>query len=232
MLIIKKSLIYIWKFAAIFVIITMSVVVIYSIVPPPLTPLMLIRSFDGAIGGNTAGIEKKWIPIKNISPNLLRAVIAAEDARFFQHEGVDWQAVESAQKYNKRQKGRKVRGASTITMQTAKNTFLWNSKTYIRKLFEAYFTILIEAFWGKERILEVYLNIIEWGNGIYGAEVAANIFFTKSAGKLSKREASLMAAVLPNPRRWSPARPTDYIRKRAARIRARMMAATLPKDLR
>ncbi len=230
MLIIKKLLIILWKSAAIFVIITMMMVVIYSIIPPPLTPLMIIRSVSGIINGENAGIDKKWDAIDEMSQNLLRAVIAAEDARFFIHGGVDWQAVESARKYNQKQKGNKLRGASTITMQTAKNTFLWNSKTYVRKIFEAYFTILIEAFWGKQRILEVYLNIIEWGDGIYGAEAAANIYFHKPAGRLTIREASLMAAVLPNPRRWSPAKPTVYIRKRAAQIRARMKGIQLPKD--
>lgn len=209
--------------------ISILMVCFYRFISPPLTPLMFIRIVDGLFEGEPAGLKKEWAAYDETSPNLFRAVIAAEDARFFSHHGIDWKAVEKARKYNERHKGKKVRGASTITMQTARNTFLWHDKNWIRKGLEVYFTYLIDFIWGKERVLEVYVNIIEWGGGIYGAEAAAEKYFRRTAAKLTRNQAALMAAVLPNPRRWSPAKPTSYILKRRATIKARMNAIALPK---
>jgi monofunctional biosynthetic peptidoglycan transglycosylase len=191
---------------------------------------MVLRVVEGIFEGKTIGIDKDWESYNNISPNLIRAVVSGEDRKFMSHKGFDWDAIDAAKKYNQRQKGKKLRGASTITMQTAKNTFLWHGRNYIRKGMEAYFTVLIEAVWGKKRILEVYVNVVEFGEGIYGAEAASQKFFGKPAKDLTKREAALLAAVLPNPRRWSPASPTPYIMKRVAFIMGRMGGMRIPKD--
>jgi monofunctional biosynthetic peptidoglycan transglycosylase len=179
----------------------------YRYVPPPLTPLMVIRLFEGE------GINKDWVPLDRISPHVSRAVMALEDAAFCSHSGFDWD--EMANAVEDRLNGAPLRGASTISMQTAKNVFLWPDRHVTRKLLEAPLTVLIETLWDKRRILEIYLNVIELGPGIYGVEAASHAYFGKPASRLSRREAALLAAVLPNPRRWSPARPTDYIRKRA-----------------
>jgi len=213
-------------------------VVAYTFVPPPLTPLMVIRVVEGLISGNPVWIHKDWVALEDISPNLQKAVIASEDARFFTHGGIDWDAVKEAQRRNeraaeraaKRGKKPKLYGASTITMQTAKNAFLPPTRNYVRKAFEAYFTYLIEFMWGKHRILEVYLNIIEMGNGIYGAEAASQRYFGKPAARLSQYEAALLAAILPDPRRRSLAKPTAYLQRRAAMIQARMVGVALPKE--
>lgn len=206
-------------------------VLLYALVRPPLTPVMIINLIgDLANGGRWIGIEKRWVDLEHISPALMRAVIAAEDARFFEHHGFDWDAIEQARILNERYRGRKLYGASTISMQTAKNVFLWHGRTYIRKALEAYFTVLIEAVWGKRRIMEVYLNVVEFAPGVYGAEAAANRFWKKSAAQLTASEAALMAAVLPNPRRWKFWQPTPYIRKRQATILARMNDVRLPSD--
>ena len=145
------------------------------------------------------------------------------------HKGFDWKAIDAAQKYNERMKGRKVRGASTVTQQTAKNTFLWPTRSWIRKGLEAYFTVLIEAVWGKQRILEVYVNVIEWGEGIYGVQAASQYYFNKDADELTNREAALLAAIIPNPRRWSASNPTPYIERRANWIMGRMNSVAIPK---
>jgi monofunctional biosynthetic peptidoglycan transglycosylase len=221
-----------WLFKISIYLIVLSVVLtaVYTIIPPPLTPLMLIRMGEGLADAKAVGISKDWESYENISPHVFRAVIAAEDGRFLKHEGFDWKAIENAMKRNERAKGKKVYGASTISMQTAKNAFLWPGRTYVRKGLEAYFTVLIEALWGKKRILEVYVNIIEWGDGIYGVEAASQEFFKKPAKNLTAREAALLASVLPNPRRWSPAKPTAYINKRRSFIQARMSGIALPKE--
>lgn len=204
--------------------------VVYKFFPVPLTPTMVLRVMEGAAEGRSVGIDKDWVSYDEISPNFFRAVISGEDGRFLRHNGIDWKAVDAAKKYNERNKGKKLRGASTITMQTAKNTFLWQGRNYIRKGLEVYFTYLIETVWGKKRILEVYANVVEMGDGVYGIEAASQKYFNKSAKELTKREAALIAAVLPNPRRWSPAAPTPYINKRAAFISGRMNSIALPKD--
>lgn len=192
----------------------------YRFVAPPVTPLMIIR----AIGGTP--IEQRFVPLARISPALIRAVVASEDEKFCFHHGFDWTAMDEA--WHEWRAGRRPRGASTISMQTAKNLFLWPDRSYLRKGIEAYLTALIELFWPKQRIIELYLNVIEWGNGVYGAEMAAHTHFGKSAAALSVREAALLAAVLPDPRRWSPQDPSSYIAARAALIRARMPEMTVP----
>lgn len=226
----KKIMIFLAKAIAAFVIGSCLLVVAYKFINPPVTLLMLMRPLEGLTEGRAVGISKTWASWDEVSPNLFRACMSGEDARFLRHEGIDWKAVDAAKRYNAAHKGKKLRGASTITMQTAKNTFLWNGRNYVRKALEVYFTVLIEAVWGKKRILEVYVNVVEWGDGIYGAEAAAQKYFGKPAKNLTKREAALMAAVLPNPRRWSPAAPTKYINKRVAFIQGRMGGIALPKD--
>jgi monofunctional biosynthetic peptidoglycan transglycosylase len=189
-------------------------VALYRVVPPPATLLMLIRSVEGT------GITKDWTGLDGISPHLVRAVIGAEDSRFCRHGGFDWDALQDAWEDN--QSGGRMRGGSTISMQTAKNAFLWPGRTYVRKGVEAWFTFWLELLWPKARTMEIYLNIVEWGDGIYGAEAAARSHFRKSAADLTRREAAMLAAVLPNPRRWSPASPTRYIGARANVIQQRM----------
>lgn len=199
---------------AAFLTLSMALVVIYGLLPPPITPLMVIRLFEGE------GLSKDWTSYDEVSPQVFKAVIAGEDARFCEHFGFDVQAILNALKHNK--KGRRVHGASTITQQTAKNLFLWPGRDFVRKGFEAYFTVLLELFWDKRRILEVYVNVVEFGHGIYGVEAASQAYFKKPAKDLSAREAALLAAVLPNPRNWSAARPSGFVARRAGTIMARM----------
>ncbi|HTN19225.1 MAG TPA: monofunctional biosynthetic peptidoglycan transglycosylase [Pelobium sp.] len=184
-------------------------VLLYKFINPPVTFLMVQRAFERKADGKTWKIDKKWKRFDELSFNLKKAAIAGEDANFLHHNGFDFEAMQKA--FQKNQKGKKLRGGSTISQQTAKNVFLWPGRSYIRKGFEAYFTFLIELFWSKNRILEVYLNVIEMGDGIYGAESACQNYFQKPATNLLKGEAALLIAVLPNPRRWSPAKPTAYI---------------------
>lgn len=206
-----------------FIILSVSLVTVYRYIPPPFTPLMIIRLFEAE------GISKSWVNYSTMSKNFPKAFIGGEDGKFMRHNGFDWQSIKTAQRYNTRQKNGKLRGASTISMQTAKNVFLWNGRNFIRKGLEAYFTILIEKIWDKKRILEVYANVVEMGGGIYGVEAASNYYFGKSASEVTRTEASLIAAILPNPRRWSASKPTPYIQKRASWIRGRMGVA-IPKE--
>ena len=180
---------------------------LYRYVPVPLTPLMLVRLTES----EEARMHDDWKPLSEISPHLPLAVVTAEDQKFEEHFGFDLEAIEKAVKYNKKNKGKKVKGASTISQQTAKNVFLWQGRSWLRKGLEVYFTFLIEVFWSKERIMEVYLNVIEMGPGIYGAEAASEYYFEKPAVRLSKGESALIAAILPNPIRWSARKPTPYI---------------------
>jgi monofunctional biosynthetic peptidoglycan transglycosylase len=170
---------------------------------------MLIRHFDH---GTDSTINYKWVPLENISKSMQKAVIASEDAKFYEHNGFDFEAIEKARIYN--QKHKKKKGASTISQQTAKNVFLWPARSYLRKGLEAYFTILIEIFWSKARILEVYLNVIELGPSTYGVEAAGEKFFFKKAKTLTPAEAALMTAVLPNPIKFKIKHPTSYILRR------------------
>lgn len=226
---IKKIFFWILKLLGAFFLLSILTVLVYKFVNPPFTPLMLIRVVEGALDGELVGVNKEWKDYDDISKNVFRAVISSEDAKFLKHGGFDWKAIENAKKYNEKFKGKKVRGASTISMQTAKNVFLWQSRNYIRKALEAYFTVLIEYIWGKKRILEVYVNVIEMGTGVYGIEAASQKYFQKSAIDLTKREAALIAAILPNPRYRSAASPTPYLEKRQAFIQKRMNGIALPK---
>lgn len=187
-------------------------VVVYKWVPVPFTPLMVIRYFENP----DEDIKHDWVPMEEISGNLKVAVIASEDQNFPNHNGFDFKAIEKAMEENK--KGRRVRGASTISQQTAKNVFLWPQRSWFRKGLEVYFTFWIELLWSKERILEVYLNSIEMGKGIYGAEAAAQAWFGKSAASLSAYEAAAIAAILPNPRQYRASPATSYIQGRQAWI--------------
>ncbi|HEX7887419.1 MAG TPA: monofunctional biosynthetic peptidoglycan transglycosylase [Phenylobacterium sp.] len=186
------------------------VVAVYRFVPPPVTFLMIQRLVEGH------GLERQWVPIDRISPALVRAVIAAEDARFCEHHGFDVAAIEKAMRANAA--GKRLRGGSTISQQTAKNVFLWPGRDWVRKGLEAWFTVLIEVGWGKERIMEVYLNSIEWGPGVYGAEAAAQKNFHVSAAKLTTAQAARLAAIVPKPLSWKAARPGPYMKRRAGSI--------------
>lgn len=164
--------------------------------------------------------EHKWVPLEKISKKLPLAVVASEDNRYMTHSGFDFKEI--AKSLDEADKGKRVRGGSTITQQTAKNVFLWHGKSYIRKGLEAYYTILIEFVWGKERIMEVYLNSIEMGKNIYGAEAVAQQHFKKSASKLTTGECALIAATLPNPIKFNSAKPSKYMSKRKAKIQSLM----------
>jgi len=203
-----------------FFVITILWVLVLKWIPPVITPLMIQRSTELKNDPKFSGkkIDYRWVSYKKISPELTKAVVASEDNLFFEHDGFDRKAIKKAIENNK--KGKRIRGGSTISQQTAKNVFCTHSKTYRRKAFEAYFTVLIEKIWGKRRIMEVYLNVIEMGKGIYGAEAAAQRHFGHSADKLSRREASLIAACLPNPRERNAAAPGPYTRSRANTISA------------
>jgi monofunctional biosynthetic peptidoglycan transglycosylase len=158
-----------------------------------------------------------WVRLEKISPNMYQAVVASEDNHFMTHFGIDFGAIEKARDFNRKSTRRK-RGASTISQQTAKNIFLWPARTYLRKGFEVYFTVLIEAFWSKKRVMEMYLNMIEMGPGIYGVEAAAQQYYHKPASKLSKGEAAMIAISLPNPRKRNPAKPSAYMYQRQQEI--------------
>lgn len=196
-------------------------VLLYSFLPVPATPLMVLRSFE-QLGDSKRAFrwERDWVPLRQISPNLQLAVVCAEDQEFLEHEGFDFQAIEKAYQYNKTH--RKKRGASTISQQTAKNAFLWPSRTWLRKGLEVYFTFLIELIWSKERIMTVYLNSVEFGDGIYGAEAAARHFFGKPASQLTAREAALMASSLRNPFIFSVANPNTEAKQRQRWIMSQM----------
>lgn len=193
-------------------------VLILKWVPVWVTPLMISRSIEYR-NDDSFHTHKKWRSYDNISPELAKAVIASEDNLFAEHNGFDWKEMRKAIDEHKN-KGKRLRGASTISQQTAKNVFLFPSRSFVRKGFEAYFTVLIELFWSKERILEVYLNVAEMGKGIYGAEAAAQEIFDKSAAGLTRREASLIAACLPNPVQRQAGKPSAYVSRRAGQIRA------------
>jgi monofunctional biosynthetic peptidoglycan transglycosylase len=173
-------------------------VLFYRFVPVPLTPLMVQRCYEHQLAGESMRLDRDWVPLNRISPYLQLAVVCSEDQNFLEHDGLDFEAIEQAQKENKRKSKRK-RGASTIPQQTAKNIFLWPARSWVRKGFEVYFTALIEVGWSKQRIMEVYLNSIEMGDGVYGVEAASQQFFGKSAAQLLPEEAALIAACLPNP---------------------------------
>lgn len=208
---------------------TILAVVTYRFIPVYITPLMIIRSVEQVTAGKTISWYHTWKPLSKISPHLPVAVMASEDQRFLLHHGFDINAISKAVEHNK--KGGKQRGASTITQQTAKNVFLWQSRSWTRKGLESYFTFLIELFWSKQRIMEVYLNSIEMGYGIYGAEAVANQHFLKSASVLTRKECALIAATLPNPIKFNSATPTPYMLKRQKKIEHEMrFMPSFPKE--
>lgn len=200
-----------WSSCAFFVSTIMTVVALKWL-PVYFTPLLFLRTGEYALEGKWVAVQKDWVSLDEISPHLRKAVIASEDPKFLTHSGFDFEAIAKAIDSNKRRKVKM--GASTISQQTAKNVFLYPSRTYVRKGLEAYFTFLIENIWDKRRILEVYLNVIELGAGIYGAEAAAQYYYKKSARDLALGEAQLFAAILPNPRRWNPKTPTNFVLRR------------------
>ncbi len=195
-------------------------VLVYRVVPVGLTPLMVIRCVEQVRAGEKARFFHEWKPMEEISPRLAIAVVASEDQNFLKHHGFDMQAIEQAVADAERT-GRQ-RGGSTISQQTAKNIFLWPSSTWLRKGLEAYFTVLIETLWPKRRILEVYLNSIEMGDGIYGAEAVAQKHFGISAARLNDHQSALIAATLPNPRKFNSRNPSAYINRRARKIEHEM----------
>jgi len=204
-----------------FVGLSFAVVIVFKWVPVPFTPLMLIRNIEQATKGEKLKLKHNWVSIKKISPHMQLAAVCSEDQNFFKHHGFDFGAMKKAVKEAERKNG-KLRGASTISQQTAKNVFLWPGRSWIRKGLEVWFTGLIELIWGKKRILEVYLNSIEMGNGIYGAEAAAQSYFGTTASKLSKYQAASVIAILPSPRKWSAANPGPYVQSRTQWIIGQM----------
>ncbi|MEI9889970.1 MAG: monofunctional biosynthetic peptidoglycan transglycosylase [Caulobacteraceae bacterium] len=192
-----------------------AMTVAYRFIPPPVTGLMLLRALQGH------GLDYRWRGLDDISPAMVQAAVAAEDSGFCSHHGFDFDAMRRAMAHNEKRPN-KVRGGSTISQQTAKNVFLWPDRSYVRKGLEAYFTVLIETLWGKRRIMEAYLNVVEMGPGIYGAEAAAQRYFGHSARDLTRSEADRLIAILPSPLKWKAVNPGGYVQRRSARIGARM----------
>ena len=215
MKIIKKTLK--WIVVAFFASTILSVVTL-RFIPVVVTPLMLIRCYQQVKAGEELKLSHDWEPLEHISPHLPIAVMASEDANYLTHHGFDYEAIEKAMERNKKHPEKRKLGASTISQQTAKNVFLWPGRSWVRKGFEVYFTLLIELMWPKERIMEVYLNSIEMGDGIYGAEAVAEAHFNTDAKSLTREQCALIAATLPNPRKFSSKNPSAYMLKRQKRI--------------
>lgn len=210
---------------------TILAVVALRFVPVYFTPLMFIRLVQQAKEGRELKLSHHWVPLSNISPSMPVAVMASEDARFLEHHGFDYEAIEKAAMRNLKHPEKRKLGASTISQQTAKNVFLWPGRSWLRKGFEVYFTALIELLWSKQRIMEVYLNSIETGEGIYGVDAVAEEHFHTDALHLTRSQCALIAVTLPNPRRFSSLNPSAYIRKRQARIEREMkFVAAFPKE--
>ena len=202
----------IFRLLLILLLLSVGSVVLYRYVPVPLTPLMVKNKLSATLDGKPSAYHHDWVPISEISPHLINAVIASEDQRFYQHNGFDWKEIGNA--IEERKAGKRKRGGSTISQQTAKNLFTFCTSTWVRKGIETYYTVLIEWIWPKERILEVYLNSIEMGPSIYGAEAVAKQHFGKPAAKLTRSECALIAASLPNPKRYSSKHPSKYMLRR------------------
>ena len=197
---------------------TILSVIVLRWVPVYFTPLMVIRVSQQIAAGEETKLRHHWVPYEEISPSLSLAVMASEDAHFQEHNGFDYKAIEHAAMRNIKHPEKRKLGASTISQQTAKNVFLWPGRSWVRKGFEVYFTVLIEFFWSKQRIMEVYLNSIEMGDGIYGADAVAEWHFHTRASKLTRQQCALIAASLPNPRRFNSGKPSGYMLKRQNRI--------------
>lgn len=218
---IVRLLLRIFKLALIFFVgASLFGVLLFRFVNPPFTWLMIERGFERKAAGKEWKIDKEWKDFDEISDNMKRAAVAAEDQLFLEHHGFDFHAIEKA--ISKNMHSKKLMGGSTITQQTAKNVFLWQGRSLLRKGLEAWFTVLIEAFWSKERIMEVYLNVIEMGDGIYGAEAAAQAYFNKPASKLTQRQAAAIASIFPSPLKWSATKPSRFVRHRQFLIRKNM----------
>ena len=205
-----------WKTAALLVLVTVTIVLLLRWVPPPTSAFMLQQRLSGI------AVDYQWVPMDRISPHAALAVIASEDQNFFDHWGVDLKAIADAIADNRASK--RPRGASTISQQVVKNLFLWPGRSYVRKGIEVYFTLLMEMLWPKHRILEVYLNIAEMGNGVFGVDAASQRFFHKPAARLNSRESATLAAILPNPKRMFADRPSDYVIRRTWQIIQQMNA--------
>lgn len=210
-----------WITVVSLVLLQLVLLVAYKWVNPPLTPLMVQRWFQQLVDADReVNFERDYVPIEEVSPHLVAAVIASEDGRFMRHKGFDVEQLKISYRENKA--GRRVRGGSTISMQTAKNAFLPHRRSYLRKALEAGYTMAIEKLWGKERIMEVYLNIVEFGDGIYGCEAAAQHYFGHSAKTLSAHEAAQLAVTLPSPLKRNPATATRYFKKQTRVVENRM----------
>lgn len=197
------------------------VVLFLRFIPPPTSAFMVERYCKGLFDSNSkTGIKHHWVDWEEISPHMSLAAVAAEDQKFPNHFGFDFESI--AEALEERESGGRLRGASTISQQTAKNLFLWNGRSIIRKGLEAYFTVLMELFWPKRRVLEMYLNIAEFGDGIYGVGAAAKSFFGKAPSRLTKKESALLAAVLPNPKKFRVMAPSAYVMRRSKRIEKQM----------
>lgn len=203
-----------------FVGLSVLLVLVFRVVPVFGSTVMLERKIESWVSGEPISIQQQWRPWASLSDNAKLAVIASEDQRFPMHHGFDFNQMQKA--LDAWFSGDSLRGASTISQQTAKNLFLWTGRTWVRKGFEAWFTVLIELLWPKERILEVYLNVVEWDSGVFGLEAAAQHYFGVHADQLTAARASRLAAILPNPREWSASRPSAYIQQRSQWIRQQM----------
>lgn len=226
----KTILLWTWRTVFAFLIGSVLVVALLRIVPPAITPLMVWRVLQAPFTGRSMLVRHEWVSYGDIAQWVPRGIVGGEDGGFMRHSGIDWNAVERAKRVNagRVKRGRPPLGASTITMQTCKNVFLVPWRSMVRKAFEVYFVYLTEALWGKRRILEVYMNMIEWGDGVYGVGQGARTSFGVSAKALTRDQAARLAAIIPNPRRFSASSPSAYTLKRAAWIRGRMGAA-IPK---
>jgi len=229
---VKNVFVWLFRTALAFLVGSVLLVLIYRIIPPAITPLMAWRLVQAPFTGHRMTVQHRWVSYDDLPPAIFKAVMSGEDAGFLRHEGIDWKAVERAQKANpgRIKRGKPALGASTISMQTAKNVFLVPWRSMVRKAFEFYFTYLIEALWGKKRILEVYVNMIEWGDGIYGVQAASRFYFNKDASQLTADEAARLAAVVPNPRRFNAGAPSNYTKKRQSFIKGRMGGIGLPQN--
>lgn len=223
---IKRFTIFIRNICIFLCLSSIAAVIAFRFLPVPFTPLMLKNSAENLFSGKSPVFKHEWVSIENISPHLCTAVVASEDQLFYEHSGFDFKQIKIA--IAERQSGKRYRGASTISQQTAKNVFTFCSSTWLRKGVETYFTLLIECLWSKERILEVYLNSIEMADGIYGAEAIANENFNCSAKELTRKQCALIAATLPNPKQYSSKKPSRYMLKRQKQI-LREMKAVAPR---
>lgn len=210
----------VWRGALAFMLLSVALVLLFRVVPPPGSMVMVERKIQSWIHSEPISIERQWRSWDNLSSNAKLAVIAAEDQRFPQHQGFD--LVELRRAWQASRDGERLRGASTLSQQTAKNVFLWSGRSWVRKGLEAWFTLLIETLWSKQRILEIYLNVAEWDTGVFGLEAAAQHYFGASGSALTERQASLLAAILPSPRTRSASRPDAQVERRSQWVRQQM----------